>query len=52
VPFYSLKNPKMHISKNEINWDLAFVAIIMAVAGLILWRFAGQTLGYLGFRRV
>jgi hypothetical protein len=39
-------------SSNEINWDLFYVAVLAAVVGLILWRFAGQALEYLGFRRI
>jgi hypothetical protein len=36
----------------EINWNLAFVAIMVASAGLLLWKFLGQVLEHLGFRRV
>lgn len=39
-------------SSDEINWNLIFVAIIVAVVGLFLWRVAGQVLEYLGFRRL
>lgn len=39
------------IPKEEINWDLVFVAITVAVVGLFLWKFAGQALEYFGFRR-
>lgn len=39
-------------SSNGINWDLFYFAVLAAVAGLVLWRFAGQALEYLGLRRV
>jgi hypothetical protein len=35
-----------------INWDLVSVAIIVAISGLILYKFTGRALEYLGFRRV
>jgi hypothetical protein len=49
----------VHIEKTQedslndgINWDLPYVAVLAAVVGLVLWRFAGQALEHLGFRRI
>jgi hypothetical protein len=39
---YHLPKPAPLPTKDQVNLDLAFVAIIMAVAGLILWRFASK----------
>lgn len=49
---YFLEKPAVSPINYKINWDLVFVAIIVAVGGLILWRFISRALEYLGFRRL
>lgn len=50
--FAHLEKPEEVVLADEINWDLAFVAILVAVAGLLLYKFSGQALEYVGFRRI
>jgi hypothetical protein len=50
--FSHLEKSEEIVLDDEINWDLVFVVIVVAVAGLLLWKFAGQAMEYFGFRRV
>ncbi len=50
--FAHLEKSKEVVLDDEINWDLVFVVIVVAVAGLLVYKFAGQALEYVGFRRV
>ncbi|HEX9845864.1 MAG TPA: hypothetical protein VGA92_05305, partial [Candidatus Nitrosotenuis sp.] len=50
--FSHLEKSEEIVLDDEINWDLVFVVIVVAVAGLLLWKFAGQALEHFGFRRV
>ncbi len=49
--FAQIEKPKETVLEEQINWDLALVAIVVAVAGLLLSKFSGQALEYFGFRR-